>query len=231
MSQDIKQGLLKAIKKSYYNYWTTHARSTQKVKPLHGWVIRELEQRLPNSYRIDGQDEFGGKEKTAKGFYYNKKADVMVSKDNTVLGVISIKFATSNYQQNKNNYFENQLGETANLRSGDIVFGHILVRLEPTPYFNKDKIIKKWEFVNDNEIQLYHKLSSDHSKLHVPDVQCVVVYLLDREASPYSVLRQCNRNDLPNVSDNNFKLLDEKMGIEKFFTNFTRAIKLKESQQ
>ena len=231
MSQATKTGLLDAVKKSYNKYWTTSPRSTEKVKPLHGWVIKELKQRLPDTYRIEGQDEYGGKEKEAKGWYYDKRVDVMVSKGENTLGVISIKFATSNYKQNKNNYFENQLGETVNLRSENIVFGHILIRIEPTPYFAKSKILKRWESVNDNEIQLYYKLSSDHGKLHVPDVQCVVVYLLDKQASPYEIIRQCNRYDLPNISDTNFEILNTKIGIDKFFANFIQAIQLKESQQ
>lgn len=34
-----------------------------------------------------------------------------------IVAVINVKMVMSNYSQNKNNYFESMLGETANLRS------------------------------------------------------------------------------------------------------------------
>lgn len=52
-----------------------------------------------------------------KGKYYDKDIDITVTKDNKPVMCIGIKFITSNYKQNTNNYFENMMGETANIQA------------------------------------------------------------------------------------------------------------------
>lgn len=48
--------------------------------------------------------------------YYGKNVDILVSRDGKELSVISIKYVISNYWQNAVNYFEQQVGETANFK-------------------------------------------------------------------------------------------------------------------
>ncbi len=85
-----------------------------------------------------------GKEVQTEGEYYTKIIDVAIVKRGVkvikkrvgfksvfyipeIEMAISIKFITSNFKQNANNYFENLLGECANLRVRGIKFGHFVV--------------------------------------------------------------------------------------------------------
>ena len=56
----------------------------------------------------------------------------------------------SNFRQKRNNYFEQQLGETANLRQNKIVFAHIMILLEPTVNKTKEGKIKRVEYIDDD---------------------------------------------------------------------------------
>ena len=60
------------------------------------------------------------------GRYINKNVDIVIYK-RTVIAGIGVKFVMQNYSQNSNNYFENMLGETANIRSKNIPYFQIFV--------------------------------------------------------------------------------------------------------
>ncbi len=172
MISPLRERLLSAVQKAYQRYVNSGPRSTSKIKALHGWVIDELESILGIDYQIQGLSDSGGGEAKVQGKYYPKNVDVAIWRSGTTLGVVSVKFVMTNYNQNKTNYFEQQLGETANLRSNDIVFGHIMLRTHPTPYLKRDGVVKQNEQVNDGAIELYARLAQDHGKHHVPDIQC-----------------------------------------------------------
>jgi len=198
-----KERLLLAVQKSYQAYVDHGPRSNEKIKILHGWIITELTDVLGPEYLIQGLSQNGGKEQKVCGKYYEKSVDVAISFENVILGVVSVKFVMTNYNQNKYNYFEQQLGETANLRSNNIVFGHIMLRTQPTPYLGKDpnsgkQIVKKEEQVTDSTIELYSALAQDHGAPHVPDVQCLAIFQLN--AHKGKILRLCTKSDLPEVS-------------------------------
>ncbi len=214
-----------AVKASRDQYLLHGARSDAKLKPLHGWVIEELREGLGKNYTLAGKTLHGGAEMKVGGRYYPKNVDVAISRDGMVIGVVSVKFVQSNYRQNKNNYFEQQLGETANLRSSDIVFGQIMLFPEPIPYFSRNSETRHTEHVTDDVIERYAKLAQDHSQHHVPEAQCMAIFLLDEERR--RVLRICKRSDLPKVSAESFSLLTGKLGIYRFFEEMTAAVKAK----
>jgi len=202
-------------------------RSNQKIKILHGWIISELINVLGKEYVIQGLSESGGKEQKVHGKYYEKNVDVAISREDIILGVVSVKFVMSNYNQNKHNYFEQQLGETANLRSNNIVYGHIMLRTQPTPYLGKDQttgkyVVKKNEQVTDSTIQLYSALATDHGADHIPDVQCLAIFQLSQHKG--KILRLCNQSDLPEVSPESFELLRSLLGINSFFDKIRATI-------
>ena len=221
----LQDRFLRAVQEAYQAYVETHSRSNKKLRVLHGWVIRELKQVLGNAYTIQGLSTEGGEEKKAKGRYYTKSVDVAISRGDTMLGVVSIKFVMTNYRQNKNNYFEQQLGETANLRNENIAFGHILLRLHPTPYLKKGGAVGKMEAVDNHAIELYAKLVEDHGQPHIPDAQCLAIFMLDQHKG--KVLRQCRKEDLPEVSDENFRKLETKLGVDHFFQMIKGAVEQK----
>lgn len=104
---------------------------------------------------------------------YNKKADITILKDKK--SGVGVKFVMSNYLQNSNNYFENMLGETANIRSAKIPYFQILIIFEKTPYFGKDGKIKKIDKITSHKNIL--KLSSDNSDyfLHTPNKTLIFI--------------------------------------------------------
>lgn len=216
---------LDTIRRSYQRFVNSHPRSNEKIKVLHGWVVEEMERYLGTEYEIRGMTDRKdriNREESVEGAYYNKKVDVAVSRNGETLGVISIKFVMNNYYQNKNNYFEQQLGETANLRSNNIAFGHIMVFTQPIPYLKKDKSIDRFDSINDEVINRYQQLAKEHQHPHVPDVQCIAVFLLDVEKK--EIIRQCLRGDLPEITGESFEILDDQLSINRFFDIMTAQI-------
>ena len=61
------------------------------------------------------------------GRYMEKRVDIVVLKDEKDIAGIGVKFVMSNYSQNSNNYFENMLGETANIRAGKKKYFQVLL--------------------------------------------------------------------------------------------------------
>ncbi len=230
MDPGFKERLLVAVQDSYEEYVNHGPRSNAKIKVLHGWIISELAGILGDEYLIQGLSQQGGKEQKVRGKYYEKSVDVAISREGVILGVVSVKFVMSNYNQNRHNYFEQQLGETANLRSNNIVFGHIMLRVQPTPYLGKDsnsgkQVMKRKEQVDDSAIRLYSALAQDHGALHLPDVQCLAIFLLSKHKG--RILRLCKKSDLPEVSHECFELLRNILGINSFFDKINAAIRSK----
>ena len=228
MNSTLRERLLSAVQEAYQRYVDSGPRSTSKIKALHGWVINELMDVLGDEYQIQGLSDSGGGEAKVQGRYYPKNVDVAISRLGITLGVVSVKFVMTNYNQNKRNYFEQQLGETANLRSNDIVFGHIMLRTHPTPYLKRSGIVQRNEMVDDGAIELYAKLAQDHGKHHVPDIQCMAVFLLSSHKG--EIVRQCVKEDLPNVSEKNFNVLEGKLSIDRFFERMKDEISAKYSR-
>jgi len=225
MTATIRSRLLSAVQEAYRRYISNGARSTSKIKALHGWVISELQQVLGDEYDIRGLSDSGGKEAKIEGKYYTNKVDVSISRNDIQQGVVSVKFVMTNYRQNKNNYFEQQLGKTANLRRNDIVFGHIMLLTNPTPYLKKGGEVKKYEYISDKDIQLYESLSSDHGQPHVPDIQCMAIFLLSTHEG--EIVRQCTEGDMPEVSETYFHMLDTTLSIDRFFERMCGEIENK----
>ncbi len=70
MSTRLRDRLLSAVQEAYSRYVADGARSTSKIKALHGWVISELEHVLGHEYQIKGLSDFGGRESKVEGRYY-----------------------------------------------------------------------------------------------------------------------------------------------------------------
>ena len=96
------------------------ARSNKKLIQIHSWLSKTITDRLDGKFEVSSLGTGG--EKTLNGKYYPKNLDITVLKNKKILSTISFKFVTSNYKQNGNNYFENLLGETANIRRANVGF-------------------------------------------------------------------------------------------------------------
>lgn len=157
----IQNSWYNALKMGYFNYLVHGARSNQKLIPIHSWIRKELISKLGKNFSVISVDGEGAREFVVEGRYYPKREDVVILRDGKPIYVISFKFVTSNYQQNMNNYFENLIGECANIRSTGVAFAHIIVLRDRTPYFKKNQTIEKFESISKENLIKYGLLAAD----------------------------------------------------------------------
>lgn len=198
MNNDLNQDLLLTIKESYEKYLETSPQSNEKLKILHGFIAECLEKEL-NKYGVEntkysikslGYKE--GREGEIEGRYYNKKVDIIIYKNSLPIAGIAVKFVTSNYSQNSNNYFENMLGETANIRSNGIPYFQIFLIQECVPYFNENKEIEKYEKITENKLYKYIELSNDSSSkgFHIPNKTFIGIFTINNFLPPPKISRE-----------------------------------------
>lgn len=225
MKESSTNSFLKAIKETFKAYNESGARSNKKLIPIHKWFAAYLETNLGKDYSVMSLGNGG--EANVNGKYYPKNCDISVLKNKKVLTTISFKFVTSNYKQNANNYFENLLGETANIRRVNVGFAHFLVLRAKTPYYDKNSgnlrgSLKKIEILNDHDLSKYINLFNDQDFPHKPEVLGISVLDFDTEGDP-------SFTDLQNlgISKSNTDTLVNEMGLNKFLDRFIALCKLK----
>ncbi len=189
---------LDAISSSFKKFLETGSHSNEKLKVLHGAIasdIFEKLKRLSGFSKISSRFDVAslgfreGKEIDILGRYINKKVDITIidkSRNVTVAG-IAVKFVMQNYSQNSNNYFENMLGETANIRCQGIPYFQIFIIPDKIPHYDEKGCIKKWENFSSTNTHKYEILARDNPDnyfhtpnktllyvVHIPDTdQCI----------------------------------------------------------
>lgn len=134
---------LEVLKKSFIKYLETGPRSNEKLKILHGAISEDLYNKLKISNDIDSEYSVSslgfntGREGSIPGRYMDKIVDIRIDRHSNPIAGIAVKYVMSNYMQNSNNYFENMLGETANLRSNRIPYFQIFIIPDKIPYFDR----------------------------------------------------------------------------------------------
>lgn len=170
--------------KEFVNKGTS--RSTAKLKPLHGAIAQDIANRLGEDYKVWSQGYEKGKEKRINGRYINKMVDITIEDKRTKKPVagIAIKFVMQNYSQNSNNYFENMLGETANIRTANCPYFQIFIILDKLPYYKKNGNLSKWEEFTEHNMQKYCKLAEDNTDtfLHTPNKTLICVVHVQPDA-------------------------------------------------
>ena len=225
---NLQNKFIKAINASFSAYNKKGgARSNKKLIPIHKFLSETILGKLKNEYSIKSLGIGDGKEATIDGKYYPKDLDVAIFKNNKIVATVSFKFVTSNYQQNANNYFENLMGETANIRRQNIGFAHFLVLRGHTPYYSKNKgnlrgKEKKIEIISEKHLQKYIKLFNDMDFPHKPDLMGVC--LLD--------FNKNKKAKLVNLDDFDFsietkRLLENEFSFNKFLDKFIHLVNLK----
>ena len=126
-SDNLNKKLLKCLERSFLKYLEEGARSPEKLKILHPNITEDLRSLLGNNYQLHSLDENNGKEKVVKGRYMDKRVDIVITKGEETVAGLGVKFIMSNYSQNSNNYFESMLGETANIRTNNILYFQIII--------------------------------------------------------------------------------------------------------
>lgn len=221
----MKESFLNAISKTFCAYNTFGARSNKKLIPIHKWFADIIESKLGKGYAVRGLGKDG--EFKLDGKYYPKTLDIAIFKNKKIIATISFKFVTSNYKQNSNNYFENLLGETANIRRVNIGFAHFLVLRARTPYYDKNKgnlrgKEKKIEILNENDLAKYIKLFSDLDFPHKPEVLGMAIIDFDKRRHAYFE----NLGNLK-LSAKTRKILENQLSITNFIEKVVALCKLK----
>jgi len=162
------------------------SRSTAKLKPLHGAIAQDLAEILGADFYIKSQGYGDDKEASIQGRYVDKMVDITIKERRTgkAVGGIAVKFVMQNYSQNSNNYFENMLGETANIRTANCPYFQIFIILDKLPYYKKGGELQKWEEFTDHNIEKYCKLSHDDVRtfFHTPDKTLIYIVHVSPEA-------------------------------------------------
>ena len=203
------------------------ARSTKKLIPIHKFISETVLNKLGKNFTIKSLGIGDGKEATLDGKYYFKDLDIAIFKKEKIVATISFKFVTSNYKQNANNYFENLMGETANIRRQGVGFAHFLVLRGHTPYYSKNKgnlrgKEQKTEITNEKDLQKYIKLFKDMDFPHKPDLMGICLLDIDKNYNPKFV----NLNDF-DFSTETKKLFQNEFSLNKFLDKFIHLVNLK----
>lgn len=154
------------------------SRSTDKLKPLHGAIAQDIAERLGPDYEVWSQGFLYDREADMVGRYVNKKVDITIKLRGKPVAGIAVKFVMQNYSQNSNNYFENMLGETANIRCNHCPYFQVFIILDRLPYYKKDKTISKWETFSDHNISKYVKLSQDDIDVYFHTPNKTLIYVV-----------------------------------------------------
>lgn len=181
------QRFLEIVRDSFKKFLETNSRSNEKLKILHGNIAEDILQRLNSEdYSVFSLGIGEGQEKKLKGRYIEKAVDITIMRKNIPIAGIGVKFVMQNYSQNSNNYFENMLGETANIRSANIPYFQIFIIPDKLPYYNNSDDIKKWESFTTHNSEKYLALSRDdiQTSIHTPTKTLLfVVHFPDIEAN------------------------------------------------
>lgn len=163
------------------------SRSTAKLKPLHGAIATDIAERLGGDYKVWSQGYADDREKKINGRYIDKWVDITIEniRTSTPVAGIGVKFVMQNYSQNSNNYFENMLGETANIRTAKCPYFQIFIILDKLPYYKNSGELSKWEEFTDHNMSKYGKLSADNVDLflHTPNKTLIYVVHIAPEVS------------------------------------------------
>lgn len=202
-------------------------RSNKKLVPIHKFLSETILGKLNNGYSIKSLGIGDGKEARFDGKYYPKKLDVAVFKDGKIISTVSFKFVTSNYKQNANNYFEQLMGETANIRRRGIAFAHFVIFRGDTPYFSKNKgnlrgKQTKTEIIKEKDLQKYIKLFKDLDFPHKPDLMGIC--LLDFSGNQKAAFVDLDNFDFSAETKN---LLKNEFSLKKFLDKFIHLVRLK----
>lgn len=164
------QEFLTVVGNSFKKFLETGSRSNEKLKILHGAIAQDLKKRLGNGYHVQSLGVGNGKEMKLDGRYIDKAVDITILKNNKPIAGIGVKFVMQNYSQNSNNYFENMLGETANIRCANLPYFQIFIIPDKLPYYKNDGTIQKWEEFTTHNSAKYLTLSKDdiQTSIHTP---------------------------------------------------------------
>ena len=181
--------VLDVVKESFKTYLSVNtSRSTAKLKVLHGKIAKDISEQFGSEYCVQSQGIGNDSEGSIQGRYYLKNVDITVSKKGKPVAGYSIKFVMRNYSQNSNNYFENMLGETANIRANATPYFQIFIIFDKVPYYKSGGAFQKYDVLTEHNLEKYCALSKDDPTafLHTPDKTLFVILNLKEKEPDYA---------------------------------------------
>ena len=205
--------LLKSLSISYKKYIEYGSRSTEKLKPIHKYIADTLIKIWGNSFQVHYMGKVN-KEMKVSGKYYNKDIDITITKDGKPVICVGIKYIISNYKQNSNNYFENMMGETANIQANNnLPYFQLIFLPQKIPYLKKStKEITKIEEINKKDLQKYINLVYDNPQTHKP--YAIGILLIDINKNTHKI-KATNLNDI--FEKDFISLFQKKLSIKNLF--------------
>ncbi len=206
----IKEKFRKSLEEGYKKYLAVHPRSSEKIAPMHKCISKIILDKLAEkkcNFSIKSMGVDDNKEYNFEGKYYSKNIDITILYKNKPISGLGFKFITSNYKQNSNNYFENMLGETANLKRSDFLYGQVLVFKHKIPYYSSDKkTFTKIEHINEKNISKYVKLYNDNVPFlyHKPDIIFLAFIETGDETEFEKIVKSYEQGKTKKINKNDF---------------------------
>lgn len=222
---------LRIIRDSFESYLSVGtSRSTAKLKTLHGHIASDLHELLGDEFSIMSQGYGNDKEGSIEGRYYPKNVDITISYKGKAVAGYAVKFVMRNYSQNSNNYFENMLGETANLRSNAVPYFQIFIIFDKVPYYKNGGAFSRYDVITEHNLDKYIRLSTDNPDLffHTPDKTLVILLKLKEKLPNYQFLDEDEYADyyLSVINDNDLLEYSNKIA-----DNFGNAVILNDYEK
>ena len=195
MSKNFRMAFVNILRKSYRSLYMNGVRSNERIKHIHHWIKEQFIEKLGNSYNYYAYDPNDNSKKEFKinGTFYDKCCDITICDiSNSPIAAVSVKFITSNFKQNANNYFEAMLGESYNIKKEGVLYAHVLICPNPLPYYFKGGGFKCKEYLKDRDFDKYIKLERTVDQIS-PDFTSINI--IDLKTDNY-------------INPNNFKTLD-----------------------
>ena len=218
MNSLTNQKFLKVVLNSFESFISSKtSRSTQKLKPLHGAIAKDIAVRLGTQYDVISQGYRAGKETTIQGRYIDKMVDITIldAATKTPVAGIAVKFVMQNYSQNSNNYFENMLGETANIRTANCPYFQIFIILDNLPYYENGGKIKHWEEFTDHNLKKYNALAEDDVNMFFHTPNKTLIYAVHVTPKPQKVTTKDEYMDFYATHKPKVKLTSHKYNVKK----------------
>ncbi len=153
----MENNFLKELKKIYVkSYESKNAtRSTERIKMLHGYIMNELKD---DSIKIMSNNQSEeNKEYKLNGVLGDKNLDIaLFDQYGNFYSSIAVKFVFSNYKQNANNYFEQMVAESLNIKLSNAKIYQLIILRQNIPYFKSGKT-KLWNIEHITDEYLIKK--------------------------------------------------------------------------
>lgn len=160
MEEEEKEKFIFNLRKCYSLYFKYGSSSGKKVDKFHRYIKAQLETIISNrglnqKYSIMLEQKIPSINSSGE-----KKCDIVMYKHGSPYIIFPVKLVMTNYNQNKNNSWENLTGECMHLywKNENLKIIPINVFMSNMPYRNKEKKIKKFEKMEYKYIENYEYL-------------------------------------------------------------------------